>query len=238
MNEKSLVALNRPEFWLSLMALGFGGLGPEPDLDVVAKALGVGTRDGATWWEDFVGYQAEALDMPLDPGEEEAHASTSIVFPLKSRFDMVLECSPDSTLVYALRRGALELILGETGGHFRVPALRWAEAAALRAALANADQEDRMLLAMLPAIYLTTDEERVAALESVEAAWRATGVAEGGARELALQWAGATDLRGSYSWRHVQGLGWVTDAEWSVRGGETDAARTANEWLNEALHLV
>ena len=229
-------ALSRPEFWLSLMAVGFGGLGPEPDREVVAKALGIGSREGAAWWDDFVGYQAGMLDKPLAPGEDGILKPTTITFPLQSGFDLLLDCFPDSVLSYALRHGEGKVMLGETGGHFRVPALRWNEAVDLRAALTDADLGSKMLLAMLPAIYLTTDEDHAAALPAVESAWLATGLAsQQGAKVLAQQWAAATDLRGKHSWREVEGVGWVTDAHWSVRGDASDDARAANKLIVRAV---
>jgi hypothetical protein len=215
-------ALKEPLFWTAFLCSSFGQIGEPFDPEVVCSAFGVTEDDAQTWWHKFTGW----YDGILDESDGWLENPAGVIVPLAPSLMLEVETHPGGTVHYLASDATGRHMLGDCGPHWRLPMLRWSEAALL---------SPEALLLTLPGVWVAADQTQCR--DHVERAFQNLPLrAKSAASKLADQWVAAVGDGGTeYSWSKDPELGWVSSAHWSVRSINEHQDPGEVRWINEAL---
>ena len=215
-------ALKEPLFWAGFLCTSFGQIGEPFDSDVVCSAFGVTEDDAQGWWKRFTGW----YDGILDESDGWLENPAGVIVPLARSLTLEVETHPGGTEFHLAVEETGRFMLGACGSHWRLPMLRWSEAALL---------SPEALLLALPGVWVAADQTQCR--EHVEHAFQTLPVrAKAAAAKLADQWVQAVGDGGTdYSWSRDPDVGWVSSAHWSVRSINEHQDRDEVRRVNEAL---
>jgi hypothetical protein len=213
-------ALPVPSFWAWIAAGGLGchgGLGvgdnEPPEASTISSLFGLDHESVEQWSNAFSGWHPRVFHESDGYLED----PSGIFAPLCNGIELRVEFHPgDWYWAVATDCEQKSVILGNVGGHWSQPGLRWQEAVAM-SEVGNATTP-LLLPLLLPLVWLTRGDDIATARSTVEDAWSASGLVNSAtAKTLAELWSETAAAGRKYQWRHDVLLGWVTDAEWSVR---------------------
>jgi len=221
-------------FWAAHLCSSFGQIGPPFEPEAVFELLGVSEEAVDSWWNTFTGWYEGVFDEADgwvdDPGVIEA--------PLAGGVSLTVEFHPGQTRYLVTAADSIEgQLLGEISGHWRLPMLRWSEAARLPHVTADsgwAAESPAALLLFLPGLWAEPTEEEALCIACVADAFRRVGLAREAAGKLARTWWLAVVAGAEYPWSVDAQCGWNTAATWSTRHvapGRAAQVRRLNELL-------
>ncbi|HET6251770.1 MAG TPA: hypothetical protein VFE47_29060 [Tepidisphaeraceae bacterium] len=194
-------------FWAVVYAEMFGQISEqEPQSAAIYSFLEVSQKDAQGWFDDLVGWNSvQSEESPVN-----------IHLPLANGVELSVEFQSGDVGWHLCAPGQAMVRLGSIGGHWELPGLRWKEAAAIAAAVT--EENWRVLLLLLPMVWLTEDDDVQAIKRHVVSAWRESKLSSSSsATNLADHWIRAVQGGKEYRWRKSP-EGWVCTAHWSTRG--------------------
>lgn len=214
-------ALKEPLFWTAYLCASFGQIGDPLDPGVVCSAFDVTEEAAQAWWRRFTGM----YDGIFDESDGWLDSPAGVIVPIAGNLRLEVETHPGGTEYYLGTKGSARYMLGECGGHWRLPMLRWSEAALLPA---------EALILTLPGVWVAGQEHHRGhvrnAFETLPLRKKAA------ASKLADQWVQAVHDGGmEYTWSEHPEVGWVSSAPWSVRSIAGNQEPGEVRRLNEAL---
>jgi hypothetical protein len=228
--EADVAILRDPKFWHGVFASQFSSIAQQLRGDLLEQTLGTSDRDALTWWNGFTQF----YEGVLDEADGYVNAPASLTIALANGVRVKIEYHPGGSF-YRLHTAHGSELLGETGPHWRLPGLKWAELVAIAGAAGRTGSvSDRQcLLVLLPLVgaEATSDigsEQRTVA-DAIE---EAAGARAPGAKTLAAAW--ADDVRRGSRVRWSEGVdGPANDSSEGTRS--EDVAPTSRRRLNEMI---
>jgi hypothetical protein len=213
-------ALYVPSFWAWIACGGFGcqgglGVGADepPESSTVCSLFGLDAESVEKWSNSFSGWYPGVFDKSDGCLDD----PSTVLVPLANGIELHVQFHPgDWCWSLWSDREPTRLELGNLGGHWCQPGLRWQEAASI--AEVGRRTQPALLPLLLPLVWLTHGDDIDDVRPTVECAWSASGfVSDSAANTLAELWCNTAAGGRNYRWWNEESLGWVTDAEWSSR---------------------
>lgn len=151
--------------------------------------------------------------------------------PLHSGFTVEIEYAnepEDHQVVYSLcqKEWTSPICVGKGGGHWRLPAFRWAELLEISQA---AVQSASAMLLLLPSVWITRDDSADEIRRRLIGAWDNLNLVPRPQIRLLVEQliiSNQSDVR----WRRQERLGWVNDGENSMRNPDSRGCLNAQEF--------
>lgn len=214
--------ITNPTFWFCYLVSSFGQIGEPFEPESIEKVFNTG-EEGFLDWQSFTGYY-EGIFEETD-GQVENPNTISIEF--QNQVNLLIEFHAGDTYYYLESSSTKEFAnLGNIGGHWFLPMLRWDEIAYLSQQIkldsTIENYSSFVLLLMLPCVWLTKNEDFGEVRKALVKAWFDTElVNQKNAEFLTLKFFEAVDARKEgFYWFLDNENNWVTNAHWSPRFSE------------------
>jgi hypothetical protein len=228
--EVDAAVLREPRFWHSVFASQYSSIARQLQGDILEQALGTSDHDALTWWNGFTQF----YEGVLDDTDGYVDDPTSLTITLANGVRVSIEYHPGGAF-YRLHADDGSELLGETGPHWRLPGLKWAELAAIARAAGHTGSasERQCLLLLLPLVWTEAKADVDGWQDTIAVAIEeAAGADAPGANALAAAW--ADDVRGVASANWSDGVdGPANDTPHGTRG--IAATSTSRRRLNELI---
>lgn len=208
-----------PEFWFCYLVSSFGQIGEPFEADFLNKTFNINEKSALAWWDSLTGYSEE-----FEESEENVENPNSIPIEFQNHVNLIIEFHPGNTYYFLENHlSKEEAAIGDIGGHWALPMLRWDEVVLLSKNVKPVTEIENyssfVMLLLLPCVWLTKDEDFKKVRRVLTENWTHTGlVSQENAELLTQKFREASNAEeGEFYWFINGENNWVTNAHWSSR---------------------